>query len=87
MTNFNEIFTNLYGAGYNITVTIDNKTIRGTMYGNDECFDCNDFFQILVSEDGARACKCFYAINSSDFGDIDYTAPRSTEDITNEYEN
>jgi len=57
------------------TVTCDGKTYTGHMYGNDDCFDGNDFFQFFLTDDALL--KLYYHIpeGCTDFNGIDYDAP------------
>ena len=82
MKNFNDYFSNLYDDGTEYTV----NGIKGTMYGNDECFDMDDFYQILVV--GDRVYKCFYSIpdGTDDLSTIDYENADRMVDVTEEYE-
>ena len=89
---FNEYFKEIYGDGAVMTVTTeDGNTISGLMYGNDECFNVNDFYQILVAD--GKVYRCFYNLdqlddndNPNDLGNIDYDHPCKVEECTNEYE-
>ncbi len=84
MTNLvNDYFEGKEGTAY--TVTCKGKTLTGMMYGNDECFDGNEFYQMLVAD--GRVYWCYYEIpdGCDDFSDIDYTMPYRIEDCTDRY--
>ncbi|MGP1507952.1 MAG: hypothetical protein ACTTJW_03620 [Sphaerochaeta sp.] len=73
-----EIFKKLQESGSGITVTDGDITLTGVMFGNDECFDLNNFYQYLLTEDG-NLYKCWYDTEgcNSDFGRIDYSVAES----------
>lgn len=62
----------LYGSPEHMTVTAENGDyIIGDMYGNNECFDCNDFYQYIVTSDGVY--KAYYDDdNVTNVDEIDY---------------
>ena len=64
-----------YGAAAETTITYDGKTYTGYMYGNDECFDADEFYQYFLTADALL--KVYYTIpdGCEDYGDIDYSAP------------
>lgn len=86
---FHVFFEGSYGKGATMTITTeDGNTISGLMYGNDECFNVNEFYQVLVS--GGKVYECYYQIpNDDDDGDlsnIDYEHPYRVDDCTGKYE-
>ncbi len=86
---FNDFFKERYGKGITMTVTAaDEKTISGLMYGDDECFNVNEFYQVLVSD--GKVYECYYQLpNDDDDGDlsnIDYEHPYRVDDCTSKYE-
>lgn len=92
MNKYNNYFEEIYGKGTEMTVTTETgETISGMMYGNDECFVLNEFFQILVS--GEKVYRCFYCLDQFrqsddywDLGNIDYEHSYRVEECTSEYE-
>jgi len=88
MDKYNDLFKEIYGYGTTMTVTTeDGSTISGIMFGNDECFDVNEFYQILVA--GGKVYKCYYQLPEDDDGDlsnIDYEHPYRVDDCTRDYE-
>lgn len=83
---FNEYFKDECGPGTAMSVTTeDGKTISGIMYGNDECFYGDEFYQVLVS--GGKVYACYYALtDDNDLGNIDYTHPYRVDDCTSDVE-
>lgn len=73
-----EIFKALQAQGRGITVTDGDITLSGVMFGNDECFDLDDFYQYLLTEDG-NLYKCWYDTDDcdDDFGSIEYSVAES----------
>lgn len=70
---------NLFGEGVKSSVYFEGKTIKGTMYGNNECFSCNDFYQYLLTEDN-QLLYCFYDIsNVIELDEINYDYPNTIE--------
>lgn len=65
-----------------VDVTAENGDyIIGDMYGNCECFDCNDFYQYVVTSDGVY--KAYYDDdNVTDVEDIDYSKATRIKLIT-----
>ena len=59
------------------TITYNGKTYTGYMYGNDECFDGDEFYQFLLTDDAL--IMLYYDIPEGcyDLGSdaIDYDAP------------
>ena len=92
-----------YGDGYPISIAgkliedfvnpvseladLPTITLSGTMYGNDECFDNDGFYQILVVDD-RKFFHCYYQIpnDCDDLGNIDYKHPYVIKDCTSQYE-
>jgi hypothetical protein len=80
MTGYNNLkawMDHYYGESpAEITITCNGKTYTGHMYGNDECFDGNEFFQYFLTTD-CRLLKMYYHIpdGCEDLSDINYDAP------------
>jgi hypothetical protein len=59
------------------TITYNGKTYTGYMYGNDECFEGNEFYQYFLTDDALL--RLYYHIPEGcyDLGSaaIDYDAP------------
>ena len=58
--------------------------------GNDECYDCNEFFQFAVDEANRKVYRAYYEVPEID-GDtgldqVDYSKPYRLEDVTEEFE-
>ena len=64
-----------YGTSPKTTITYNGKTYTGHIYGNDECFEGNEFFQYFLTDDALL--KFYYHIpdGCTDFNGIDYGAP------------
>lgn len=64
---------NKYGIPEHVTVDASNGDyLIGDMYGNDECFDGNDFYQYVVTSDGVY--KAYYDVDDdTDIDKIDYS--------------
>ena len=82
---------NLYDEGSKCQIYFEGKKIEGIMYGNNECFSCNDFYQLLLTKE--KLLICFYDIedekgNEIDLEDIDYDNPAYIEQVedTESYE-
>lgn len=58
------------------TVTCGETTLTGYMYGNDECFDGEGFYQYLLTAD-AKLYKAYYDIpdDESELDSLDYDHP------------
>ena len=69
------------------TVVVERDfTISGLMYGNDECFDLDGFYQYVVTPDD-KVYACYYdAEGFDDLGDIDYEHAECICDVTGEVE-
>lgn len=52
------------------------RELKGTMYGNDSCFDTNEFYQYFLTDNG-ELYKAYYEIpdGCDDFSEIDYSKP------------
>lgn len=74
-----------YGKGTEATINYEDKQITGTMYGNDECFDTNDFYQFLLTDN--TLYKAYYEIpdGCEDLGSLDYNNPIDLRDINMQY--
>ena len=57
------------------TITCNGKTYIGHMYGNNECFDGNEFYQYFLTD--SALLRMYYDIpdGRTDFNDIDYNSP------------
>ncbi len=78
MTNYSNLkawMERKFGASPKTTITYNGKTYTGHMYGNDECFDVNEFFQYFLTDDALL--KLYYHIpdGCTDFNDIDCNSP------------
>ena len=65
-----------YGASHGkVTITHNGKTYTGHMYGNDECFNGDEFYQYFLTDDALL--KLYYHIpdGCDDYSTIDYSAP------------
>ena len=66
-----------YGTSPKTTITYNGKTYTGHMYGNDECFVGDEFYQYFLTDDALL--KLYYHIpeGCTDLGSaaIDYDAP------------
>ena len=74
-----------YGKGAEVTINFEDKQITGTMYGNDECFDTNNFYQFLLTDNALY--KAYYEIpdGCEDLGSLDYNNPIDLRDIDMQY--
>jgi len=90
-TKIKEMIKQLEKAGYTtITVTDEATSITGILYGDNEMYDCNKFYQLLLTEEG-KIYKCYYNTeldeddeNFISLDEIDYTQPENVEEITEE---
>jgi hypothetical protein len=79
MTGYNELkawMERRFGARtQKVNITHNGKSYTGHMYGNDECFDGDEFHQYFLTEDALL--RIYYDIpeGCTDFGTIDYGAP------------
>jgi len=57
------------------TVTCDGKTYTGRIYGNDECYDGNEFYQFFLTD--TALLKLYYHLpdGCDDLNNINYDAP------------
>jgi len=57
------------------SIAFNGKTYTGHIFGNDECFNGNEFFQYFLTDDALL--KLYYHIpeGCTDFGTIDYNSP------------
>ena len=72
----NKYYTDLYGKGSPVDIVFENKRYTGTMYGNDECFDIDQFYQIVVAD--GKSYKFYYDadnVKNYDLSNIDYDNP------------
>ncbi len=64
------------------------EVIKGALIiGNDECFDCDEFYQYALTDD--KVYKAYYEIPEEardDLSVIDYSKPYRIEDVTEQYE-
>lgn len=74
-----------YGRGAEATINYDGKQIVGIMYGNDECWDMNDFYQYFLTDD--TLYKAYFEVpdGCEDFGDLDYKNPIDLRDADAQY--
>lgn len=76
MKHQNEL-TARYGEGTVITVkTTQGAKYRGLMFGNDEMWDINDFYQLFLCND--KIYKCYYDTDACPMVDqLNYARPAS----------
>lgn len=86
-------FARMYGDLKRFSPVIDLETedgeeVKGALVvGNDECYDCDEFFQYALTAD--RVYRAYYEIteivaeNGLDL--IDYSKPYRIEDVTEEF--
>ena len=74
-----------YGEGSETTITYEGKTYTGCMYGNDECYDCDRFYQYFLTNN--TLYRAFYEIpdGETDLGNLDYEKPTDMEEQDIEY--
>ncbi len=70
-----------YGESLETTVNYNGEQIIGIMYGNDECFDVNEFYQYLLTADG-NLYKAYFDIpvDTEDLSNLDYENPYSMKE-------
>ena len=79
MTGYNELkawMDRKYGtSSAEVTITYNGKTYTGHIFGNDECFDGDKFFQYFLTADSLY--KMYYNIpdGCEDLNNINYDAP------------
>lgn len=79
MTGYNEIkawMERQYGeSSTETTVTCNGKTYIGHMYGNDGCFEGDEFYQYLLTDNALL--RLYYDIpeGCEDFNNINYKTP------------
>jgi len=91
MTGYNELkawMDEKYGvSSRETTITYNGKTYTGHMYGNDECFAGDEFYQYFLT-DTELLTMCFKIPEGCfDLGSaaIDYDAPYKVEDADAQY--
>ena len=91
MTGYNELkawMEEKYGVSRTeTTITYNGKTYTGHMYGNDECFAGDEFYQYFLT-DTELLTMCFKIPDGcTDLGSaaIDYDAPYKVEDADAQY--
>jgi len=74
-----------YGKGTETTINYEGKQITGIMYGNDECWDMNDFYQYLLT--GDALFKAYFEVpeGCEDLGSLDYNNPINLKDADAQY--
>lgn len=74
-----------YGETEAITIMYEGKAYTGYMYGNDECYDGNDFYQYFLTD--STLYKAFYDIpdGETDLGNLDYDNPVDLQDADAQY--
>jgi hypothetical protein len=74
-----------YGATKETEIEYDGRTYKGYMYGNDECFECNDFYQYFLTN--GTLYKAFFEIpdGETDLGNLDYDNPIDLQDADAQY--
>lgn len=85
MESLKEWFEKEYGVSSETEIAYEGQTYTGYMYGNDECFDCNEFYQYFLTED--KLYKAYFQIpdDDADFGNIDYEHPYKLIDADAQY--
>lgn len=74
-------------TGVNITIKTNGTELNGTIYGDDECFDLDGFYQYFVEDNSGCLLKLYYAIDedsdydSTIFDTIDYECPDDIQTI------
>lgn len=66
---------NNYGKGTEMTVTCGEEQITGTMYGNDECWEMNKFYQFLLTENAIYKAYLYVPDYCGELNSIDYKNP------------
>lgn len=76
---------NQYGKIEQCTITFNSKEYTGYMYGNDECWDCNNFYQYFLTEDALY--KAYFEVpeGCEDLGSLDYDNPIDLKDVDAQY--
>lgn len=83
--DFNKFLKGLYGEGREVSIHKNELRVNGIMYGDDECFDSNDFYQYFVSDSGVLY-KVYYDISESTKLDtIQYENPDAIERLEEDY--
>lgn len=74
-----------YGKSELYTITFEGKEYTGYMYGNDECWDMNDFYQYFLTEDALY--KAYFEVpeGCEDLGSLDYNNPINLKDADAQY--
>ena len=72
--------TKIYGNGNHITINYDGKTYAGVMFGNDECYQMNEFYQLFLDTADHKLYQVYYDIPDYDDASqaldmIDYNHP------------
>lgn len=88
MAEYNEIkmwMEHQYGQVSESKISFNGETYVGYMYGNDECYDTNEFFQYFLTAD--VLLKMYYEIpdGCEDYNNIDYNHPYAVRDAEAEY--
>ena len=88
MNGYNELkawMEHKYGTATEDTITFNGETYTGHMYGNDECFDTDEFYQYFLTADALL--KMYYTVPNGceDYGDIDYNQPYDVRDADAQY--
>ena len=88
---YNEHFKKHYGNITNYLTWLKSNKEEILIFGDDECFETNEFYQYGVSLTG-RIYRCYYHItdgegNSIKLDSIDYGKPYRIEEVTDEFYN
>lgn len=80
--NSDKLYNKYYSPECSVMVEAENGDyIIGDMFGDDECFDGNDFYQYVVTSDGVY--KAYYDVdNDTDIDEIDYSKATRIKLIT-----
>jgi len=78
MTGYNEIkawMDRQYGASRKTTIMYNGKTYTGHIYGNDACFDGDEFYQYFLTDNALL--RMYYNIpdGCEDLNNINYKTP------------
>lgn len=77
MNKYKESYESYYGEGSYCNITFKRKKFKGLMYGNDECFDGDEFYQVFLPDNDDAIYYFYYDIpvSCTDYGEINYDKP------------
>ncbi len=64
-----------FGASRKTTITCNGKTYTGHMYGNDECFEGDEFYQYFLTDDALFTMYYNIPDGCEDLSNINYKTP------------